>query len=321
MNVFLSFDIEVWCNGWDQLDAAFPASFERYVYGRSSHGAYALPKTLEILQRHGLRGVFFVEPLFAARFGIEPLREIVGLIRTAGQEVQLHLHPEWTDEAVEPLITNCQAKRQHLNYYTLDEQTALIGHGRRLLEAAGSGTLSAFRAGSYAINRDGFAALQLNGFGLDSSLNRCYAISAPDMRSSYSLDAPFVCEGVSSFPITVFRDGFGRHRPAQVGACGAEELFDALHSAWQHGASSFVIVSHNFEMLRAGRSEPDWIVVRRFEALCAHLAEHRERYQVRGFSSELLLDPTHAEVSCQLQVSRRATLRRHAEQLARRLYL
>ncbi len=114
MNVFLTFDIEVWCNGWDDLDRAFPASFERYIYGHSAHGDYALPQTLAILNRHGLKGGFFVEPLFAARFGIEHLEVIVRLIREAGHEIQLHLHPEWTDEALEPIIENCNTKRQHL---------------------------------------------------------------------------------------------------------------------------------------------------------------------------------------------------------------
>jgi peptidoglycan/xylan/chitin deacetylase (PgdA/CDA1 family) len=43
----------------------------RALYGRSPAGDYALPKTLEILDRNGLKGVFFVEPLFAARFGVD----------------------------------------------------------------------------------------------------------------------------------------------------------------------------------------------------------------------------------------------------------
>ena len=106
MNVHLTFDIEVWCDGWDSLDATFPASFERYVYAKSAHGSYALPKTLEILERHGLTGVFFVEPLFAARFGLEYLRTVVDLIRVAGHSVQLHLHPEWVDEIRPALIAN-----------------------------------------------------------------------------------------------------------------------------------------------------------------------------------------------------------------------
>jgi hypothetical protein len=31
MRVHLTFDIEVWCGGWDRLDASFPAAFDRYV--------------------------------------------------------------------------------------------------------------------------------------------------------------------------------------------------------------------------------------------------------------------------------------------------
>jgi hypothetical protein len=43
--------------------ARFPASFERYVFGRSDAGDWALPKTPEILNKYGLKDVFFVEPL------------------------------------------------------------------------------------------------------------------------------------------------------------------------------------------------------------------------------------------------------------------
>lgn len=318
MNVYLTFDIEVWCNGWNDLDGNFPGAFDRYVYGRSSHGQYALPKTLEILNRHGLHGVFFVEPLFAARFGPEPLHTIVQLIRAAGQEVQLHLHPEWTDEALEPLIANCQAKRQHLSHYTLDEQTALIGHGLRLLEAAGAGTATSFRAGSFAANRDTFAALQRNGIVLDTSLNRCHAISAPELRASHDFDTPFTESGVTTFPVSVFRDGLGRPRPAQVGACGAAELRDALRSAQRAGQAHFVIVSHNFEMLRPGVSTPDWIVVRRFEQLCAFLAAHPAEFKVGGFAP-IAPAPATSRPSGSPCAGAGATAWRHVEQIRRRL--
>ena len=61
MKVLLTFDVEVWCGGWDNLDQRFPSSFDRYVFGSSKAGDFALPRTLQILKRHGLRGVFFVE--------------------------------------------------------------------------------------------------------------------------------------------------------------------------------------------------------------------------------------------------------------------
>ena len=174
MKVHLTFDVEIWCNGWQRLDAEFPAAFERYVYGRSARGEFALPATLEILQRHGLQGVFFVEPLFSARFGAEYLKRVVALIEGAGQQVQLHLHPEWTDEISPAILADVATKRQHLTYYSEQEQTTLIAVARRLLEASKGGPIQAFRAGSYAVNHDTYRALRHNGILLDSSINAAF---------------------------------------------------------------------------------------------------------------------------------------------------
>lgn len=316
MNVYLTFDIEVWCNGWDKLDAVFPGNFERYVFGRSKHGDYALPKTLEILNRHGLKGVFFVEPLFAARFGSEYLEKIVNLIRDAGQEIQLHIHPEWTDEISPPIIEDVYRKRQHLSYYTLEEQTTLIAFAKAQLERAGSGPISTFRAGSFAANGNTFKALLRNGIFYDSSLNRCYPISAPDLRQQHEFISPFEVDGVISFPVSVFIDGFGKERPAQVGACSSGELRNALLDGCKAGLTDFVVLSHNFEMLKPNTAEPDWIVVRRFENLCKFLDEHRAMLPVVSYTQ-----PRPAEVPLQKlpKVTLISTLSRYTEQFARRL--
>ena len=319
MNVFLTFDIEVWCNGWSDLDRVFPASFERYVYGRSSHGEYALPQTLAMLNQHGLKGVFFVEPLFARRFGTQHLETIVRLIRSAGQEIQLHLHPEWTDEATEPIIANCAAKRQHLSYYTLDEQTALIACGRKLLESAGSGPISAFRSGSFAANRDTFEALRRNAIWRDSSLNSCFNVSAPEVLQGRTPNMAFMVDGVTTYPVTVLEDGFGRDRPAQVGACSFGEMRDALLSAQQAQANDFVVVSHNFEMLKPGSSEPDWIVVKRFKRLCAFLAAHPKQFNVVGFNGALPSLADNPPAGAAPRATLVSTGTRYLEQIRRRL--
>lgn len=316
MNVYLTFDIEVWCNGWNNLDSVFSKNFERYIYGRSLHGAYALPKTLEILNNSGLKGIFFVEPLFAARFGIEYLQEIVNLIRSAGQEIQLHLHPEWTDEIYPPIINDTSRKRQHLTYYTNEEQTSLIAFAKYLLEKAGSGPINTFRAGSYAANRDTFKALNNNGILYDSSLNRCYPISAPDLRNEHEFISPFQIDGVTTFPISVFMDGFGKERPAQVGACSGREMESALLNAIALEMTDFVVVSHNFEMLKPDTTKPDWIVVRRFERLCRFLAAHNEIFQVGSYGEHTKSGVFQRKLP---KASFTSTLNRHYEQLIRRL--
>jgi len=319
VNVLLTFDIEVWCNSWTTLEEDFPTSFERYVFGRSKKGDFALPKTLEILDRHGLRGVFFVEPLFAARFGLEPLATIVELIQQAGQEIQLHLHPEWTDEALSPLLPNVTTKRQHLSYYSGEEQAALIRHGLRLLNEAGAPPPSAFRSGSFACNEDTFAAIAANGLRFDSSINRTLPVSLPGnaQPASAGLCEPFAANGLGVYPMTIFRDGFGRLRHAQIGACSTRELIEAMQCAQADGWPSFIALSHNFELMVPDKVKPDPIVVGRFEALCRFLANHRDTLPTKGFN-DLSLHTIPRGLALP-HTSRLSTAVRYAEQALRRL--
>jgi hypothetical protein len=128
-------------------------------------------------------------------------------------------------------------------------------------------------------------------------------------------------QGVTTYPVTVLKDGFGRARPAQVGACGFHEMRDALLSAHQAGTREFVVVSHNFEMLRSGSSTPDWIVVKRFERLCAFLAQHSEKFNVRGFGADLRFTPGSQLAAEEPRSTWVSTIRRHVEQALRRLHL
>jgi len=116
------------------------------------------------------------------------------------------------------------------------------------------------------------------------------------------------------------KDGFGNDRPAQVGACSYGEMHDALMSAQRLGVSDFVVVSHNFEMLRPDSSQPDWIVVRRFERLCAFLGQKSEQFCVRGFSNDLRLLTADKEPRPAPEAKWASTAQRYIEQVRRRLH-
>lgn len=283
LDVFITIDVEIWCDGWRDIDAKFRDAFKRYVYGPTAGGNYGLPHTLQELAAHGLEGSFFVEPLFSTRFGIEPLAEIVGLIRSASQEIQLHLHTEWVDEARTALLRNVAKKRQYLRYFSLAEQTQLIDVGIRLLQEAGESRINAFRAGSFGFNRDTLDALAANGIAFDSSYNA--GMFGPDsgVMPGALLFEPIACAGIHEYPITVFRDGRGALRPAQIGSCSFRELEGLLWQALEARRRSFVILSHNFEMMNLARTRPDNIVVRRFHDLCQFLSRNADCFHVRGF--------------------------------------
>jgi hypothetical protein len=283
MNVLLTVDVEVWCGGWDRLDERFSDAFQRYVYGPTQFGCYGLPLELAILRDHGLRGVFFTESLFAARFGQGALQEIVGLIREARQEVQLHLHTEWADEARPIIFKSDTTKRQFIRDFTLDEQVQLIELGSALLRVAGVEGLCAFRAGSWGMGRDTLEAVGKAGLRFDSSFSQSRVGRAHSPFEEDCLLQPVRVGGVIEYPISVMREG-GSLRHLQVGACSFEELQSALWAAHDAGWRSVVIYLHSFELMNMRRNAPDWVVVRRYRRLCQFLDRYRDSFRTVWFS-------------------------------------
>jgi peptidoglycan/xylan/chitin deacetylase (PgdA/CDA1 family) len=318
LKVFFTVDVEIWCDGWHDLDTKFKSAFDAYVYGKTRKGAYGLPYQLRVLKEHGLSAVFFVEPLFAARFGLEPLVEIVGMIQDAGQEVQLHLHTEWVDEARAPLLPNVRTKRQFLREFSLDEQTTLIAVGRDLLRKAGAPSASAFRAGGFGFNTDTLRALACNGIPFDSSYNASLRGPESGVLPGDALVDVFHREGVYEYPMTVFHDGTGALRHVQLTSCSYAEIEGVLWHALTSGTEAFVILSHNFELLNPTKTRADDVVVRRFHRLCSFLDRHRDRFPTCGFSG--LRPSVPARRSQPLRSSRWKTAVRMAEQLYRRRY-
>lgn len=283
LDVFFTVDVEVWCDGWQDIDRKFPAAFSKYIYGPTPKGDFGLPFQLDVLKHHGLTGVFFVEPLFSARFGEQPLAEIVGLVRERNQEVQLHLHTEWVDEANGVVLEGAHTKRKHLRHYSVGEQAVLIDKGIKLLNRAGERHINAFRAGSFAFNKDTLSALAANGITFDSSYNASMFGLDSGVMPGTTVVEPVECEGVYEYPMMVFRDGTRSLRHAQLTSCSYREMEGLLWQALENERSAFVILSHGSELLNPAKSRPDDVVVERFQKLCSFLDRNRDSFRVRGF--------------------------------------
>lgn len=318
LDVFFTVDVEVWCDGWTDIDAKFPQAFRRYVYGPTAAGDFGLPYQLELLRAHGLKGVFFIEPLFAARFGTDALAEVVGLVRDAGHETQLHLHTEWVDEARVPLLTGgATNKRPFLHQFSRSEQTVLIGHGKELLRTCGAADPTAFRAGSFGINRASLAAVRANGLSIDSSYNASMLGPHNDEFPGGPLLDSVTVDGILEFPMTVFDVAGHKLRHVQLGACSYSEIEGLLWRALEIGRRSFVILSHNFELLNDAKDRRDGVVVNRFRKLCAFLERNRDTFHTRGFDGGHRCVEASAPRSLSSPVWKAAA--RTAEQLYRRM--
>jgi hypothetical protein len=107
--------------------------YARDVMGQTASGDYGLPYLLDSLAAHRLNAVFFVESLHASALGEDLLQRTVRTIRTADQDVQLHVHTEWLSEVTSATLP--RPYRQNLGDFNLADQTVIVREGLRNLRA------------------------------------------------------------------------------------------------------------------------------------------------------------------------------------------
>jgi hypothetical protein len=242
-------------------------NYARCLACETPSGPVGIEYQMEVLDRHGLKAVFFVDPMPALLWGDQSVERVVAPILARGHDVQLHLHTEWLALAEHSPIAPGRTGR-NLSDFTLDEQQALIGWAAERLVAAGAPFPAAFRAGNYGANDDTLRALARLGIGFDTSF--APALVGGDCRIGLGRGdlAPVRREGTCEVPISAIgaRDGL---RHAQLTALSLPELKAAIGHARDSDWVAFVLVSHSFEMMNRDKGLANRVVQRRFEALCA----------------------------------------------------
>jgi hypothetical protein len=296
-----------------------------YLYGGDAALGIGIPFQLRTLAAHSLKATFFVDPLFSFALGSPPLVEAIKVIQSGGQEIGLHLHPEWlTDPRCEGLP---QFAGPLLHRYVDADQAALIASGLGRLRSAGAKRIKAFRAGSWSASSATLRAVKDNGITYDTSLNACFEASFSGLSDRLSFTQPLLLEGVWEFPVTNFIDiPPTRRRPLHVCAVSMTEFRKVLEHAATNSWFAVVVVLHSFEFVRVGRISssrsvvPQRLIASRFEKLCKYLGANRSRFETCHFGDlhELAMRPT---IQREVAISSRGrTLARQAQQLVSRAY-
>jgi len=250
-------------------------NFRRAIQGATGEGDAGIFYQMDVLERHGLKAVFFVDPMPALLWGTGAIADIVEPILDRGHDVQLHLHTEWLGllGRANPLAGRTGA---NIKDFTLEEQVALLKLGMDLLMQAGAPRPVAFRAGNYGANDDTLRALARVGIAYDSShapglMGGDCAIGLTEQHRR-----PLPHLGVIEVPIGCIGDTFGGLRHAQLTALSYREIVAALRHARDNDLACFTVVSHSFELLCRQRTRINRIVQRRFEKVCAHVETMRD---------------------------------------------
>lgn len=249
-------------------------NFHRAIKGTTADGDAGIFYQMDVFERHGLKGVFFVDPMPALLWGRGAIADIVEPIVERGHDVQLHLHTEWLDllGRANPLGDRTGT---NIKDFTRDEQRVLLEVAIDLLMQAGAPRPIAFRAGNYGANDDTLRALASLGLTHDSSHPPGLMQGDCEIRMGEEHRRPLRRHGVIEVPIGCIGDAFGGLRHAQLTALSYREIVAALRHARQNELACFTMVSHSFELLCRQRTRINKIVQRRFERVCEHIAAMR----------------------------------------------
>lgn len=273
--VLLSVDTELTWRHYAPGDC-WRSNFERSI----EPAGVGLSFQLETLARYDLKACFFVDPMPALLYGIEPIRRIVAPILAAGQEVQLHLHAQW-----QAVAEGRDPGGIELTSFNRAEQRRLLALGRDFLTEAGAPLPTAFRGGSYAANADTLAALSDLGFKADSSHNGSHHPFPSDLPLPPRAIAPVRAGGLVELPVSQIEGRGGGLRHLQLCAVSAAEMRAALDHALARGHPLTTIVSHSFELATRDGRRANTLLRRRFEALCRLLADRRTLHPTFSFDA------------------------------------
>ncbi len=288
--VVLSVDVEfsiAGCFADPRLDPAGDEVVRCPIDGRS-HGIGFLTETLE---RHGLRGTFFVEAMQSHFFGDSPMGSIARELHDGGHDVQLHIHPcwrtfadpDWRERVLAAPPNDAMAGRP------VAEATELINEGLAIVERWGVPRPIAFRSGSLSADRPLYRAIHAAGLRLASNLG--IAVYPPADPSLHLTGGRHWIEEVLEVPILTYDDarlGGWRHRKnLTVCGCSFGEMRSLLESARRERVDTVVLLTHPFEFAkhdtRFTSLRPNRVNQRRFDALCAFLASRPDDFDVVTF--------------------------------------
>ena len=259
------------------------------VAGEIGGKSEALGFMIETLSEHDLRATFFVEALHTRYFPASAMATYVEQLMTAGQDVQLHLHPAWIN------FENGRPRRSDLvsdncSELDLDLLAELMDEGAAQIKGWSGQRPTAFRTGNFATDLVVFDAMAK--VGLEASSNICHAVRPAPSSELALTGGCHEIAGIRELPVTCFVDrgpvGRGKLRPLQVTAVGGTEMIGLLkqiHQMHEGRGGLAVIVTHPFEFLKPGdfrysRMTANRLVQGRFRALCAFLARESNSFEV-----------------------------------------
>lgn len=238
----------------------------------TAEGAHGSPLIMDVVERHGGRGTFFVDVYNRTTVSEELVAQSVREIAERGHEAALHTHPAF------PSGRRGYGMAQTMKALSLDEQTRFVAEGAAMIERWTGRRPVSHRAGGYGANYDTLTALARNGIAYDSSVFHGYphcGLNEPPL----TINTPKHHSGVFEIPVSVTRNELyagpvrlvAMNKKLDPDWCSPRELERQVDAMMQPLRGPIILFLHSYSLLDIERGfRPSPAAVARLDRILAY---------------------------------------------------
>lgn len=256
LSILVTIDTETYSNGCP----------DQQIFGKASDGGeYGIRWIMDVLERHGARGTFYVNAYEAERSGEDILKNVIREIHSRGHDVELHSHPR--DRYGIDKIARANTSRQR----------EILAWGKAFIERETGTEIVAHRAGSFSANLDTISALRDLGIKVDASLSPAW-YESDIAREVGTNNEPFMLNGILELPVTYYLQinimPTRSIRMADIEGSSLQELKSITRQALAAKVSAINILMHSHSFMHNGH--PRRAILKRLELLLQFLDRQPE---------------------------------------------
>ena len=269
----------------------FPVA-EPAVYGEVDGREEALGFMLETFDRYDISSSFFIECANYYYFGDEPMQGITQRILSAGQDVQLHVHPIWLHFNQDPDIGSFP-RHDDCAGRSYDDLFRAFSLCRDVFRRWTGKDPLALRTGSLSTDENVYRVMHDLGIKLSSNIGMgIVEHQQPLLRHNSGRHS---IHGVMELPILTYQDmsfaGRKHWKSLQITSCSWPEMRHILWQARKLGVENIVILTHPFEFIKRAdfqyrKLTRNRINQNRLKKLCAFIRQHDQDFVATSFSEQ-----------------------------------
>lgn len=262
----------------------FPEPMADRVYGLREGRAYGIGLIMDLLEKRGLRGTFFVNAYLDSWYPEEEVAAMVGGITARGHDVQLHAHAEFRCfRRCAPEDMDCRFRCSRTEGRTagtsLENQIEVVREGARNIERWSGRYPIAYRGGALQADLNTLKALKALDIKIDSSL------SGPQhpLAAVLPVNQLAVHDGVLEVPLLAYEENLlvsRRLRFLDQQSAILGEQRHLLEQAAELGVVAVPLLMHSFSFCDPRVACPIEANIARFDALLDYLDRRQDRFRV-----------------------------------------